>query len=158
MSETYQYSVKLINPLRKSTYDVQKFRVSMKFRNVSVIKEELVHSFPDRLTKTPDQVGYIQPGHGVRGKQRWLSSDQDLDDMYSEYLGKKEIILWTYLSLADDTPTSNCSTSPDDSSPLPKTKRPRSEATSSTLSEGYEIVQDLKRIHDDKSIYTIEQL
>ena len=70
MSETYQYSVKLINPLRKSTYDVQKFHVSMKFRNVSVLKEELVHSFPDRLIKTPDQVGYIQPGHGMRGSSQ----------------------------------------------------------------------------------------
>ena len=158
MPETYQYSVKMINQLRKSTYDVQKFRVNMKFSTISMLKEELVHCFPDRITKPPDQVCYIQPGHGVRGKQRWLSSDQDLKDMYIDYLGKKEIILWTYVSLPDDTPVPKASrsTSPDDSSPVHKKKRLRSEATSSTLSEVEEIVQDLKRIHGDN--YTVEQL
>ena len=41
-----------------------------------------------------ESFGYIEPGHGARGKQRWLTSADDLKDMYSTHQGKKEILLW----------------------------------------------------------------
>ena len=45
------------------------------------------------LTETT-QVGYIQPGHGTRGWQLLLASDGDIEEMYSQCQGKKEILLW----------------------------------------------------------------
>lgn len=41
-----------------------------------------------------DNFGFIEPGHGAKGKQRWLASDDDIKDMYSLHEGKKEILLW----------------------------------------------------------------
>lgn len=43
-----------------------------------------------------DQLGYIEPGHGARGRQLWLSSSEDLKDMYSLYDNKGEILFWCY--------------------------------------------------------------
>ena len=40
--------------------------------------------------------GYIEPGHGVKGKQRWLMNNEDVADMYTVHEGKKEILLWCY--------------------------------------------------------------
>lgn len=42
-------------------------------------------------------MGYVEPGHGYKGKQRWLYSDEDLREMYSTYSGKKEILMWCFL-------------------------------------------------------------
>ena len=29
-----------------------------------------------------DSLGYVEPGHGAKGKQRWLITDADVTDMY----------------------------------------------------------------------------
>ena len=42
-------------------------------------------------------VGYIEPGHGYKRKQRWINGDDDLHEMYSIYSGKNEILLWCFL-------------------------------------------------------------
>ena len=43
-----------------------------------------------------DSFGYIEPGHRLKGKQRWLVQDQDVMEMYVCYEGKTccEIMLW----------------------------------------------------------------
>ena len=33
----------------------------------------------------PLKVWYIEPGHGLHGKQRWLCSDDDVEKMYDMY-------------------------------------------------------------------------
>ena len=38
-------------------------------------------------------MGYIEPGHGLKGKQWWLLVDDDLHEMYSGFTGKREILL-----------------------------------------------------------------
>ena len=43
-----------------------------------------------------ENFGYIELGHGNRGKQQWLNSEEDLQDMYQAYHGKSEILLWAY--------------------------------------------------------------
>ena len=40
------------------------------------------------------ELGYIEPGCGAKGKQRWLASTEDLEDMYRVHRGKVEILLW----------------------------------------------------------------
>ena len=43
---------------------------------------------------TTKQIGYIEPGHGLKGKNRWLNNDEDLLEMYGLYGKRKEITLW----------------------------------------------------------------
>lgn len=40
------------------------------------------------------EVGYIKPGHGLKGKLITLSDDEDLSDMYVVHRRKSEIVLW----------------------------------------------------------------
>ena len=40
-----------------------------------------------------ENFGYIEPGRGAKGKQRWLASAENLEDMYRVHHGK-EILLW----------------------------------------------------------------
>ena len=35
------------------------------------------------------EMGYIEPGHGARGKQRWILNAGDLEDMYEAYTQEK---------------------------------------------------------------------
>ena len=42
-------------------------------------------------------MGFIEPGHGAKGKQQWIVDDDDFCDMYKTYKGKKDITLWVYL-------------------------------------------------------------
>ena len=53
----------------------------------------MLEELMDKVSKPKRQVGYIEPGHGLRGKQRCPSSDDDLDKMYEVYK-KGEITLW----------------------------------------------------------------
>ena len=42
------------------------------------------------------EIGYIEPGHGLRGRKVWLYTDVDLKGMYDTFTGKKSIQLWCY--------------------------------------------------------------
>ena len=89
--------VKVINPVKKSEYVIHKLRTTTThvFGSVGEIKELLAA----RLQGIPsivDQVGYIEPGHGAKGKQRWLSDSEDIKEMYLLHRGKNEILLWCY--------------------------------------------------------------
>ena len=90
--------MKIINPAKKADYSIWKFRVSTLFKTVISLKKALCEYFPTFLTSSASdvEVGYITKGHGARGKQLWISDDIDIEDMYKEYQGKKEIILWFY--------------------------------------------------------------
>ena len=53
--------------------------------------------------KVPDidrgqfELGYYEPGHGTKGKKRWLTCDEDMEDMKESYKKKKtEVLLWCY--------------------------------------------------------------
>lgn len=39
-------------------------------------------------------LGYIEPGHGLRGRQNWLTSADDLKVMYPKHKRKQQIVLW----------------------------------------------------------------
>ena len=75
---------------RKSEYSVEKLASTATFTTLQQLLGEIKVS----LNVTPNQVGYIEPGHGLKGKQRWLTSDADLTEMYTIYDKKKEILLW----------------------------------------------------------------
>ena len=47
-----------------------------------------------RMVCTVFLFGYIQRGHGMRGKQFSITGDNDIRSMYDEYQGRREIIMW----------------------------------------------------------------
>ena len=91
----YAYSVKIINRGRKSDYTVSKLHSSAKFSSV----EELKESFHTALDFVPSEFGFIVPGHGLKGRQRWIRDDTDLDEMYSDHPNKQDFILWCYTAV-----------------------------------------------------------
>ena len=96
--ETFSYLAKIINRAKKAEYTLRKFRASTRFTTVQSLSKALSDHFPTCITGNAAdiQMGYIAPGHGARGKQHWITDDLDIEDMYKEYRGKKEIILWFY--------------------------------------------------------------
>ena len=87
-----------------------------KFKSVDDLKRSLAEwiNLPEVV------VGYIEPGHGAKGRQRWLHDESDLTDLYQLYKGKKEIMLWCHSSCNTSRPRSrsprtrntSCSTAP----------------------------------------------
>lgn len=52
------------------------------------------------------QFGHIQHGHGAKGKQFSIVDDQDVCSMYSEYRGRKEIVLWMKIDVPSQSRSS----------------------------------------------------
>ena len=86
------YSVKIINPAKKSDFEVLNMRSKAVYTTVDELKHQILSEFSGKVGDPIQQVGYIEPGHGLRGKQRWLSSIDDLRAMYSMHK-TREILL-----------------------------------------------------------------
>ena len=84
------YNVKLVNPVRKSEYVIRKVRGIPKCTTIDELKAKLC----DELKIDIAELGYISPGHGLKGKLNPLTGDEDLEDMYGEYKNKRDIMLW----------------------------------------------------------------
>ena len=80
------YNMKLVNTVRKSEYVIRKVRGVLKCTTIDELKAK--HS------KLTAELGYISPGHGLKGKLNPLTGDEDLEDMYGEYKNKRDIMLW----------------------------------------------------------------
>ena len=94
------YSVKLVNPKRKSDYSVRPFRETSKFCHVVQLIHKLKVAFPDA---DPERdMGFIEPGHGCRGRKRWITDDKDLEEMYDMHKGKREVLLWCSKASEDE--------------------------------------------------------
>ena len=74
----WSYSVKVINRARKSEWTVQKLRVNQQFGSLEELKQQVSDSLKDAVENPISTSGYIEAGHGARGKQRWLTTDEDL--------------------------------------------------------------------------------
>ena len=107
-------------------------------------------------------IGYIEPGHGMRGKQQWLTSDENLSDMYHTFAGKNEIILWCYSPLPTSAHTGKRPRSELRRTPSPErrcSKAPRSTNYShhqKKMDELDVIYQELAEKHE--KAYSPEQL
>ncbi len=49
----------------------------------------------EKLDFTVVDIGYIEPGDGLKGRKQWMDV-HDVDVMYSNYAGKTAILLWAY--------------------------------------------------------------
>ena len=56
------------------------------------------------------EFGFIEPGHGLKGKKEWISGDDDMFEMVEMHKEKKEIMLWCY-STSESSSKSFCSSS-----------------------------------------------
>lgn len=89
----HEYLIKLVNPRKKSDYEIVRLKSKRKYESVDKLKEQILEEFTEKVMG-PLKLGYIEPGHGLRGKQQWLSLNDDLMRMYELYQSKKEITLW----------------------------------------------------------------
>ena len=84
-----------MDPGKRSNYDVKVLQNHDKLMSVDGIKQVL----SDTLDSQIGEVGYICPGHGMKGKKHTLQDDDDVQEMYdSVYRGKYHILLWCYLT------------------------------------------------------------
>lgn len=75
--------------------NIMLFKIFASVHGFTSLKEEIM-SKCDGKASVDGGFGYIEPGHGVKGKQRWLMNNEDVADMYTVHEGKKEILLWCY--------------------------------------------------------------
>lgn len=92
------YTVKVINVNRKSQYVVRKFRSPNRFASVRSLQEYVTEQTQEEAI----DIGFIEPGHGMKGKQVWIVEDEDLATMYSLFNNKKDIILWCHVRKSDE--------------------------------------------------------
>ena len=60
---------------------MKKLPKSQRFTSTDEVKEDL----SELLSTQVEQLGYIVPGHGLKGRQQSLLSSEDLDQMYQDY-------------------------------------------------------------------------
>ena len=146
------YRVKVVNRVKKSEYVIKRLHYSAKFASIEELRIELKSI--DVATK---DFGYIEPGHGAKGKQHWLITQEDLDEMYVA-LDKKikhEVLLWCYSKTeAEPLRVRKRPVSPVNSDSMPGSKRPN--VCSQKLQKVEKIVKELQEKH--KTSYTVEQL
>lgn len=88
-----------MNPKKKSEFQVVQLKVKQMFECIiNDLKQQLLLELKEKIADPIEQLGYIEPGwHGLRAKQRWLSSDDDLEQMYSLLKQKPyEVNLWCF--------------------------------------------------------------
>lgn len=95
----YVYTLKMINPSRLSDFKTVNIRGTRYCETLEELKEFISCNLPTSITDPPDfsvvELGYLESGHGSKGRKVWLCDDEDLAKMYRENKGKK-ILLWCY--------------------------------------------------------------
>lgn len=103
----FEYSIKIVNPVRMSNSknvrvckwkSCQSLSELRNFLGVRVPSVEVDGKKPDFETV---DIGYIEPGHGMKGKKQWLITDDDIEEMYK----KHGILLWAYSFMNSSTKT-----------------------------------------------------
>ncbi len=132
-----------MNPSKKSEYEVLSLKTKVVYKSVDDLRQQLLSEYKDKLDEPVGTVGYIEPGHGLRGKQRWLSSDDDLTEMY-ELHKKKVIMLWCFRKSPHPN-TSRKRPSPDSES----SANPRKVARTSNYTKHVDRIAEVEEIEDE---------
>ena len=144
----YTYDIKVINAAKKSEYTVKRLDFTGKFLAVKAIKAKIAE-----ISENVTQIGYILPGHGLKGRQYFLTTDDDLSDMYVAFKGKHDILLWCWYS---DPKNESVIEHEATSSKPSGSKNSKKESISRKITNVEEIVSTLRNIHNEK--YSVEQL
>ena len=103
-SDCVSYTLKIINPMNKSGVEVRKWNIDFAFTDISEMKHQLLEDVCACADGEELTFGYLQPGHGTKGRQVPLLNSSDLSNMYSAHDGRKQIILWVKISKKKVTP------------------------------------------------------
>ena len=127
------------------------------FSDPKEVRDELHKEHPDKISRAMKEVGYIQLGHSCKGKQRWIVSERDIEEMYKDHKGAREILLWCYSKDDNDVTLLSklpwVSVSSASSSAL---KTSQAESIAQKLTEVDEIDSGLSEKHS--KMYTAEQI
>lgn len=155
-SQKYSYAIKIVNPSKKSDFRVYNIRDIPKFVGVG----ELESLIKKRFEEFSDYegtlcMGFVQPGHGWKGKQHWINDEADLEDMYS--LSKKNnIMIWCHQKSQKRSRSSSKSTEE------PATKRAKciesNEAKITDAKKTYEILVKKHKIYTPEQLHAWAQL
>ena len=139
------HTVKLINKARKKEYKIEKLG-SIPFSSLESIKTAL----KDRGGNVSDGIGYIEPGHGLNGKQKWLLDDDDVSEMYAVHKKSRELMLYAYVNVSGGGGESSASVI---RGKHPKEKPPKEAPPpkrGSTITQVEAIMAELKETHGSK--------
>ena len=147
--QEFEYSLKMINPARLSDFKTVNIHAKAYCESLDVLREFLKKNVSTSVDFTLVDIGYIETGHGAKGRKVWLCDNDDVHKMYLEYKDKSKIMLWCYTGMSSKTGTPKKSS---------KTEKHRSNYDSQlkTADEVDVIFQSLKSKHGGK--YTPEQL
>ena len=102
ITSLFEHSLKIVNPTRMSEFRRVNIHGRQHCSTLNEIKKLIADNFPISAGENvPDmdvvEMGYIEPGHGSKGKKLWLYTDADVAHMYNDHQGKtKKVLLWCY--------------------------------------------------------------
>ena len=142
-----------MDPGKKSDYDTKELQGCKKFTSI----DEITKTVSDVVDSPVGDIGYISPGHGMKGKKHPLVDEEDIVAMYTLYKGKRNILLWCYLRSAGVTQSGSSGKKrkhdDDGADSAPRSKRVINEKK---IQEIEDIVTQLKEKHGSK--YKVEHL
>ena len=147
--QVFNYNVKVINSSKKSVFYIKPLTQKQRFSKLSDLKACVQDETGQ--TKT-DTVGYIEPGHGQKGKMRELRTDEDLGEMYVLHKRKRAVLLWCYDDVSEQSTVHRKRTQNTDNS-APSAKR---QAIAKSISQVEDIIKKLKEKHGDG--FSVEKL
>ena len=93
----------MINPARMSDYKNIELNYREYFKSLGELKDFISGNLPSTI-EAPNlqevEMGFIEPGHGGKGRKVWLLDNKDLERMYEVHQHKKQILLWCYTHAA----------------------------------------------------------
>ena len=149
----FEHSLKIINPNRMSEFTRVNIRGKEHCCTLDEVKKLITDNFPSG-ENLPDmdtvEMGYIEPGHGSKGKKYWLYTDTDVAQMYDEHNQKtRKVLLWCYSHAKK-------SSKPESSSQSGGKRTSKYEPQSEKMTEVDKIYLKLQEEH--KTGYSPEQL
>jgi hypothetical protein len=157
----FTFQVKVINPQNQGGYVIQQW-ASKRCDKSQELKTALAESFHESIGCYKFDFGYIQTGHGFKGKKLSIESDADMEKMYLSYLDKPVIRLWVKcLKDVDQYSRPKKRGRPDDSDGVTGSKAKRSAGSGydshmKRMDEVEEIYEELSDKHSEN--FTSEQI
>ena len=98
ITSLFEHSLKIVNPTRMSEFRRVNIHGRQHCSTLNEIKKLIADNFPISAGENvPDmdvvEMGYIEPGHGSKGKKLWLYTDADVAQMYNDHQGKTKKVL-----------------------------------------------------------------
>lgn len=103
------YEVKIIS--KKGGVEVKNWNQSKVYKEFATFKHQLRESFGDSLCTSNFILGYIQPGHGTKGRQIAVKGDNDLSQMYEAHQLRRKIIISSLVKRRSEESTIHFKTS-----------------------------------------------